>query len=591
MGKVAVLTENKLLAQELALVLEEAGSSAEIISVRDAKAFHKLYQESVVAAIVDSQLPNVPAAAAQDMLNSLGRRIPVVVLESRTDKSNASKTGFSMNFSDDITVLTHEDVKEIVATLDAAGVTALRGTDYWKKTLPFFNPQTAIQMLRENSGLCVLTIDASAFRDIEIEYGTDVYNRVKMVFQTLLYEMWGSPGCFRADDFLCRRSVHGNVYYVFLNRSRDAGTLPKPGVLERISDRINRKILNALWREVFMPRSERRLPNCINNIPVVSVGFASAMHNPCLNKGEVVSLVLETSMKNARVQHGRIQNLQRELMHTLIDYQELLFPNFQAVFQLGGMTRQKVEEAQKAQSIRPFESDLFGFESLIRVRTGAVERIVSEEESILDAKYLRPDVLFAIAKSTNVALELDQACLRHATQVSKKLPGKLMINILPRNLYFFDRLEGVFADREGIIFEVSESEAINNFELMMKVREILRQRRIGVAADDFGRGFAGLERVINIEPDLIKFDRSLIENIHSDPIKQAYVRGLIKAAKLLNATVLAEGVELWEEAEVLQGMGVDLVQGFLFHRPQAVETILEQIEATDSMPVRLTDVA
>ena len=128
-----------------------------------------------------------------------------------------------------------------------------------------------------------------------------------------------------------------------------------------------------------------------------------------------------------------------------------------------------------------------------------------------------------------------------------------------------------------VIFELSESEAINNFELLMKVRDTLMKMNLGVAADDFGKGYAGLERVLKVKPDLIKLDRMLIQNIDQDEPKKAFVKGLVEAASTSNSTILAEGVETIEEFEVLKGLGINLVQGFLFHRPQALETILLDI--------------
>ena len=73
----------------------------------------------------------------------------------------------------------------------------------------------------------------------------------------------------------------------------------------------------------------------------------------------------------------------------------------------------------------------------------------------------------------------------------------------------------------------------------------------------------------------------MITDIHKDPIKKVYVKGLVEAAEILEAEVLVEGVELWEEAAVLKEMGVSLVQGFLFHRPQPVGLIKKQLEEAD----------
>ena len=168
--------------------------------------------------------------------------------------------------------------------------------------------------------------------------------------------------------------------------------------------------------------------------------------------------------------------------------------------------------------------------------------------------------------------------MRHAAKHATGLPGSIMINILPRNLYHIDKLKDQFEKLDKVVFEVSESEAINNFDLMLKAKESLKNSNMGIAADDFGKGYSSIERVIKIRPNLIKFDRSMITDIHKDPIKKVYVKGLVEAAEILDAEVLVEGVELWEEAEVLKKMGVSLVQGFLFHKPQPAELIKEQLE-------------
>jgi EAL domain-containing protein (putative c-di-GMP-specific phosphodiesterase class I) len=101
---------------------------------------------------------------------------------------------------------------------------------------------------------------------------------------------------------------------------------------------------------------------------------------------------------------------------------------------------------------------------------------------------------------------------------------------------------------------------------------------IGVATDDFGRDYGGLERIFKIQPDIIKLDRALISNIHLDPPRLAFVSGLVQSVRVIGAMTLAEGVELWEEAETLQAIGVELVQGYLLHRPQEAEVVLASLQ-------------
>jgi EAL domain-containing protein (putative c-di-GMP-specific phosphodiesterase class I) len=354
-------------------------------------------------------------------------------------------------------------------------------------------------------------------------------------------------------------------------------------VLEHISDRLARLIQNEIWGELAAPMAKRRLPECVKSMPQVVVGYGSAIYNPCLDPHESIASAIDSSARFASIQSVRNLDRHREMMTTLIQAPGLLYPNYQGVFKLQGLSKEMVDQASKGKSIAPLESHLYAFESLIRVKTDEVRALMGSAKAVVDPAYLRPDILFEIAKSTKVALELDQACLNLAITNGVNLPGYLMVNILPRNLYFLRHLHELFRLRGDIILEVSESEAINNIEMLEDVRKQVSDRNVLIAADDFGRAFAGLDRIIQMKPQLIKFDRSLIQDIHQDPVKHSYLSGLISAARLLNTTCLAEGVEKWEELEVLQSMGVELVQGFLLHRPQDVDTVLKQLSQKSNL--------
>lgn len=587
---ILIVSDNIKLREDLVSELKKTLCPARAISATSLKNPQAFYDTELRALIIDHNTQNFPKKALEDILNSMAKRIPVIICEHTMDDFNPEE-GFEelhRNFSDEITILVNPTERDVLATLQACGITQQNFSKKWSKNLPFYNPQIPMRMLRMNQGICVLTIDASAFRKIEIEYGADVYEKTKTVFQSMLTELWGHEGCFRATDVLCRRAMHGSVYYVFLNRARHQGGLPRPGVLEKITDRITHRLQNALWKEIFKYGKDRRIPDCINTAPEISVGFSAAMNNPCLDAGEIVDRVIESSMNIAKVQLRKVQNLHRELMHTLIQDDHLTYSHFQGIFHMKNISKEMMEEVTVTRSFAPIAGELYGFESLIRVRTDLLETHLEKDQVVVESQYLRPDVLFSLAKATKTSLELDQACLRSAAEHCKGLPGTLMVNILPRNLYFIESLKAIFEGRERLIFEVSESEAISNFELMGQVRDFLRKENIGIAADDFGRGYAGLERVIKIEPDIIKFDRSLISNIHEDPIKHAYVSGLVKAAKMLNTIVLAEGIEKWEEAEVLKELGIELAQGFLFHKPQTKDHIQLQLDEAKSRKMKVT---
>ena len=107
------------------------------------------------------------------------------------------------------------------------------------------------------------------------------------------------------------------------------------------------------------------------------------------------------------------------------------------------------------------------------------------------------------------------------------IPGRLMANILPRNLYYIDKIKENLTKEKSIVLEISETEAINNIELILEIKKLIAKNKFQIAIDDFGKGYAGMDRVIQIKPDIIKLDRCLIQNIHQDKPKRELVSGLV----------------------------------------------------------------
>ena len=576
MPMIALLTTNADLAKELTELLRGHALQAREIKPVGKASLEALYAPDVVAVVVDGTVPVLPDHAWLDLLTSLGRRVPVVVMGTA---DQARGLGHHAAALGSVTWLTNPSPVDILAVLQACGAIGLDNRKVNRESIPTYNPQVPLHMLQNNHALSLMVVDVSSFRKIAIEYGTEAYLRMQECFSQLLFDLWGQPGCFRASDILCRRSLHSNFYYIFLEQSRSASAVPAPGALEHLADRLVARLQNAFWGEIFVPPAKRLVPDCIQVVPDIAMGFGTVLYNPCVDALELIEHLLETATEASKIQLKRSRDRQRELMQTLIQTPGLLEPHYQAVFTLPDLTKEQVDAAHRDQSIKPLRGNLYGFESLIRVRTHAVEALFQATgPAYLDPKYLRPDTLFALAHVAKIGLELDQACLQQAVLNSRQLPGTLLLNILPRNLYNISKLQHLIMDRKDLMFEVSETEAINNFDLMLKVRQSLEQMQMRIATDDFGRGYSGLEQIIKIKPDLIKLDRSLIQDIHCDLPKQAFVSGLVRAAKISKATILAEGVELWDEAVVLQAMGIDLIQGYLLHRPQASMVIEMDLE-------------
>ncbi len=151
----------------------------------------------------------------------------------------------------------------------------------------------------------------------------------------------------------------------------------------------------------------------------------------------------------------------------------------------------------------------------------------------------------------------------------------LSINFNPRTLFqtdkIVDRLEEVLKEHgflnHQLIIEITEKDIIQNYDGAFNTLDLLRSRGIRLALDDFGAGYAGLSLLAEYQPDIIKFDQSIITNIHRSHAKQSIVCSIFSCAEDMAITACAEGVENENEFHCLLDMGVKKFQGFLFGMP------------------------
>lgn len=297
---ISLLVSDLRLRTAIASRLNEAGVNLRLLAVVAGQNFEEFYRPDVRAIVADAIHPLVHEGAWLDLLNSLGRRIPVIVLAGE-DRMHSNQSSGKV---DNVTWLINPNVDDILHVLDACGVAGRDVQVARKESVPVYNIQIPINTLRSLGSLSILTIDASQFRNVAIEYGSDVYYRLQECFQENLHALWGTPGNFRTRDILCRRAPDSNTYYIFLEPARAASQLPPPGALEKLADRLVTRIQNRLWDELLAPTGVRRLPACLKTIPDFSVGYATALFNPCVDVAEAVDSLFESSREMARVQTG-----------------------------------------------------------------------------------------------------------------------------------------------------------------------------------------------------------------------------------------------------------------------------------------------
>ena len=118
-----------------------------------------------------------------------------------------------------------------------------------------------------------------------------------------------------------------------------------------------------------------------------------------------------------------------------------------------------------------------------------------------------------------------------------------------------------------VVTELTEGEPVNQEYMRQKIAVTKAWNGL-IAIDDFGAGYNSETVLLDMEPDIIKVDMSLVQRIHEDPNRQLILNNILDFAAQNHITVLAEGVETKEELEFLIQCGVELFQGYYIGRPQ-----------------------
>ncbi len=187
-----------------------------------------------------------------------------------------------------------------------------------------------------------------------------------------------------------------------------------------------------------------------------------------------------------------------------------------------------------------------------------------------------PLSLFAVAERRDLEYELDALCrqqaLRNATHLEKGL--KLFLNILPTSFHHPDfeparvqqLLDEIGLAPKDVVLEISERQSISNFHIFREAIDRFSKLGFAIALDDVGTGYSSLEATMELSPEFLKIDMSLVRGIDQDPQKQELMSGLQKLARRMHASIVAEGIETQAELDTVTGLGVDCGQGYLLGR-------------------------
>lgn len=125
-----------------------------------------------------------------------------------------------------------------------------------------------------------------------------------------------------------------------------------------------------------------------------------------------------------------------------------------------------------------------------------------------------------------------------------------------------------------IAFELDEATALESPVAAVSLARDLRALGARVTLDNFGGGATSIHRLRDLQPDLLKLDPRLVQNLPSDPMTRALTRGLLEVARVMDVQLVAKGIESSAILEAAIDAGLELGQGFYLHEPEPLERLL-----------------
>ena len=220
---------------------------------------------------------------------------------------------------------------------------------------------------------------------------------------------------------------------------------------------------------------------------------------------------------------------------------------------------------------------LRGFEALARMKDD-------------NGSYISPMDFIPVAEKTGLVDRIDMRVFELAVQFLDNVITEtgaditLSANVSVRHLMknnFIEDLKKVLdkydVSPERIEIEITESIMIDSAEKALQRIDELKQLGMKVAIDDFGTGYSSLSYLNNFPTDMLKIDKSFIDNMSLNESSKQYVAMIISIGHTLDLKVISEGVESADQVMVLKDIGCDYIQGYVWGKPMLPEDAFELV--------------
>ncbi|MGM0437879.1 MAG: EAL domain-containing protein [Bacillota bacterium] len=204
---------------------------------------------------------------------------------------------------------------------------------------------------------------------------------------------------------------------------------------------------------------------------------------------------------------------------------------------------------------------------------------------------ISPGVFIPIAEDSGFIKEIGNWVLKESCRQLKNIHDNVnddffvSVNVSPEQFLSKDFLKQVKEilfetglDPEHLELEITERTAMGNIDYTIKSLKRLHELGVKIAIDDFGTGYSSLSYLKEFAIDILKIDKSFIDNFIGNKDDNAIVNTIITIGHNLNLKVVAEGVETKRQADKLKELGCDIIQGYYYSKPLAPDKLFKYID-------------
>jgi diguanylate cyclase (GGDEF)-like protein/PAS domain S-box-containing protein len=239
------------------------------------------------------------------------------------------------------------------------------------------------------------------------------------------------------------------------------------------------------------------------------------------------------------------------------------------------------------------------YQPIVHLETGTIR----EFEALIRWRHpvhglVAPNEFIVVAEETGLIIPIGKLILREACRQTAEwqndldYPLSISVNLSARQLMhpaLVSNVRGILEetglDPHRLKLEVTESTVMEHSETSLSVLSELKAMGISLSTDDFGTGYSSLSYLHHFPFDRLKIDRSFVAKMYEDEKSTAIVKTILMLGENLGIEVVAEGIETEAQLELLQKLGCNHGQGYLFSKPVTASEVRELLAGNQNVPI------